>query len=148
MGLVIPLAIRLMTYLTLGYCNAQGARLCNVVLPARSAVPVRRGSGQGRGEFRVVFRFREIAATLWDGEVSEVATSSALSIDVRARRVLVNGTEVSLPRKEFDLLAFLYANRGKACSKDEIAQGAWAEEGGIVSQETIDTDVFCIRQRK
>jgi DNA-binding response OmpR family regulator len=59
----------------------------------------------------------------------------------------MNGTEIPLRRKEFDLLAFLYVNRGKACSKNEIAEGVWVEEGGIVSQETIDTDVFRIRQR-
>jgi hypothetical protein len=99
------------------------------------------------GEFRVVFRFRENAATLVDDQMPAVVPSSGLSIDIRARRVLMNGTEIPLRRKEFDLLAFLYVNRGKACSKNEIAEGVWVEEGGIVSQETIDTDVFRIRQR-
>ena len=99
------------------------------------------------GEFRVVFRFRESAATLTNADMVETMPSSGLSVDTRARRVWVDGKEISLRRKEFDLLAYLYQNRGKACSKDEIAQGVWVDEGGIVSQETIDTNIFRIRER-
>lgn len=104
------------------------------------------GLAKVSGEFRVVFRFRESIATLNEQAIPERAPIGGLIVDQRARRVWVDGKEVALRRKEFDLLAFLYENRGRACSKDEIAEKVWADERGIVSQETIDTDIYRIRE--
>lgn len=98
-------------------------------------------------EFRVVFRFRETQATLASIPVSSLFPASDITVDVQARRVLAGNRVIPLRRKEFDLLAFLYSNRGKACSRDDIAQRVWAEEGGIVAEETIDTMVHRIREK-
>jgi DNA-binding response OmpR family regulator len=66
-------------------------------------------------------------------EKSQKPPLEGLVVDLLARRVWAGGKEIPLRRKEFDLLAFLYENRGKACNRDEIAQKVWVEESGIVS---------------
>jgi DNA-binding response OmpR family regulator len=55
-----------------------------------------------------------------------------LEIDLDAGLVRLNRAPVSLSPKEFALLAYLYKNRGKVCSKEEIGGTVWAEyEEGI-----------------
>jgi pSer/pThr/pTyr-binding forkhead associated (FHA) protein len=92
-------------------------------------------------DYRVIFRFRERETTLDGlGTLRKVA-AEGLVVDLKARRIWVGNREVPLRKKEFDLLAFLYQKQGEACSKDEIAAEVWIEEGGIVSQETIETTI-------
>ncbi len=98
-------------------------------------------------EFRVIFRFREGEATLAAIAVSALIPTEDLVIDLQARTVSAGKRAIPLRRKEFDLLAFLYQNKGRACSRNEIAQQVWAEEGGIVAEETIDTVVHRIREK-
>ena len=98
-------------------------------------------------EFRVIFRFRETQATLTGIPVSSLIPTTNLSVDLQARKVSAGDRVIPLRRKEFDLLAFLYTNSGKACSRNEIAQQVWADERGIVAEETIDTVVHRIREK-
>jgi len=99
------------------------------------------------GNYRVVFRFRESEGTLAEylGH-SKQGLSKGLEVDLSARKVCIGSEEVILRKKEFDLLAFLYQCQGKVCSKDEIAQKVWKQEGGIVSQETIEQNISRIRK--
>ena len=90
--------------------------------------------------------FRENDNTLLSPSAFE-SPSTPLTIDVKARRVSISGQEIRLRKKEFDLLAYLFQNQGVACSKDEIAEVVWADEQGIVSQETIDTNIHRIRDK-
>jgi two-component system OmpR family response regulator len=48
-----------------------------------------------------------------------------VSLDPRARRVTVNGTEVDLTAKEFDLLECLMAHRGRVLSRAELKELVW-----------------------
>jgi hypothetical protein len=98
------------------------------------------------GDYRVAFRFRESDNTLAGYLGRKRPLAGGLELDLRARRVWVEGKETPLRRKEFDLLAFLFQNRGKVCSKDEIAQEVWKQENGIVSQETIEQNISRIRK--
>lgn len=55
-----------------------------------------------------------------------------LEIDQAAGQVRLNRSPVTLSPKEYTLLVYLYQNRGKVCSKEEIGQAVWAEyEAGI-----------------
>ncbi len=49
----------------------------------------------------------------------------AVSLDPRARRVLVEGDEVELTAKEFDLLACLMEHRGRVLSRTELKEMVW-----------------------
>ena len=48
-----------------------------------------------------------------------------LVVDVRARRVIVDGREVALTPKEFDILECLAADPGRVVSRQEILESAW-----------------------
>jgi DNA-binding response OmpR family regulator len=51
--------------------------------------------------------------------------SGTLEIDVDARRVTVDGNEVSLTRKEFELLAALARRPGHAVTREELLAEVW-----------------------
>jgi pSer/pThr/pTyr-binding forkhead associated (FHA) protein len=106
------------------------------------------GVARVHNEYRVVFRFRKSGEkginTLFDKKEKD------LKVDLGARSVKVKGKEVTLRKKEYDLLAYLYQHAGKACSREEIAVNVWkgqkGELDGIVSEETIDTTVHRLRE--
>jgi DNA-binding response OmpR family regulator len=50
-----------------------------------------------------------------------------LEVNVEAGIVRLNRRAIQLSPKEFSLLAYLYENRGKVCSKDEIGRTVWSE---------------------
>lgn len=50
-----------------------------------------------------------------------------LEVNVEAGVVRLNRRTIQLSPKEFSLLAYLYENRGKVCSKDEIGRMVWSE---------------------
>jgi DNA-binding response OmpR family regulator len=55
-----------------------------------------------------------------------------LEVNVEAGEVRLNRRLLALSPKEFALVAYLYENRGKVCSKDEIGRAVWSEyQSGI-----------------
>lgn len=48
-----------------------------------------------------------------------------VEIDLQKHAVSVDGNEVSLTQKEFDLLHYLVKNKGKVCTRTEIIQDVW-----------------------
>jgi DNA-binding response OmpR family regulator len=50
-----------------------------------------------------------------------------LDVNLEAGEIRVDRRLVQLSSKEFALLVYLYENRGKVCSKDEIGQAVWSE---------------------
>jgi len=51
-----------------------------------------------------------------------------VSIDLLGRTVEVNNTPVILTRKEYDMLLYFIANKGKVISKNAIAEHLWGDE--------------------
>jgi two-component system response regulator ResD len=49
-----------------------------------------------------------------------------LIVDLVGRRVVVDGTEVEMTQREFDLLAFLARNPGRAFDRDQLMDAVWA----------------------
>lgn len=56
--------------------------------------------------------------------------SGALTIDLVRHKVEVDGREVRLTRKEFDLLAYLATNRGRVLTHRMLLQHVWGPEYG------------------
>ena len=54
--------------------------------------------------------------------------SGELMINPKSRRVLCRGQEVNLTPKEFDILYFLFKNKGEVFTKEQIYQAVWADE--------------------
>jgi DNA-binding response OmpR family regulator len=74
----------------------------------------------------VVFTFHDPDTTTRETPFPE------LEVNVEAGIVRLNRRTIQLSPKEFSLLAYLYQNRGKVCSKDEIGRTVWSEyQSGI-----------------
>ena len=51
-----------------------------------------------------------------------------LEIYPKSRKVIMQGSEVGLTPKEFDILYFLAQNRGEVFTKEQIYRAVWAED--------------------
>ncbi len=50
-----------------------------------------------------------------------------LRVEPASRRVILDGKEISLTMREFDLLAFFVANPGRVFSRDQLMEAVWGE---------------------
>lgn len=71
---------------------------------------------------------------------------NGLSIDLEFKRCTVDGEEVKLARKEFELLAYLIQHRGKICSREQILSRVWSDEV-VVLDRTIDVNITRLRSK-
>ena len=69
-----------------------------------------------------------------------------LVLDLEFKRCLVDGEEVKLTRKEFELLAYLISHRGKICSREQILSRVWSDEV-VVLDRTIDVNITRLRSK-
>ena len=69
-----------------------------------------------------------------------------LQLDLEFKRCLVDGTEVKLAKKEFELLAYLLSHRGKICSREQILGRVWSDEV-VVLDRTIDVNITRLRSK-
>ncbi len=70
----------------------------------------------------------------------------ALIIDLEGRRVLVDGEEVGLARKEFDCLAFLARSPGRVRRKEEIMRAVWGRDDPA-GRRTVDSAISRLRRK-
>ena len=82
------------------------------------------------------------------GEVAreEQLVVEGLCLDLEFKRCIVDGTEVKLAKKEFELLAYLIRHRGKICSREQILSRVWTDEV-IVLDRTIDVNITRLRSK-
>jgi two-component system, OmpR family, alkaline phosphatase synthesis response regulator PhoP len=69
-----------------------------------------------------------------------------LSIDLPGRRVMLQGKEVALSAKEFDLLALLAGSPGKAFRRGDILDRIWGF-GFEGTARTVDNFILGLRQK-
>jgi DNA-binding response OmpR family regulator len=67
-------------------------------------------------------------------------------IDVRAHRVTVNGDEVQLTGKEFDLLVVLARDAGAVVDRERILREVW-HTTWYGSSKTVDVHVAALRRK-
>ena len=76
----------------------------------------------------------------------EVLKFGDLEIDREEFNVSVKGVEVSLAKKEFDLLNLLVSKPGKVFKREEILRQVWGREV-IVGDRTIDVHIRKVREK-
>jgi len=69
-----------------------------------------------------------------------------LTIDKDARQVFVNGKEVVLAQKEFDLLLFLLQNANRVFSKEELFERVWGMDA-LGDASTVTVHIARIREK-
>ena len=69
-----------------------------------------------------------------------------LSVDAAANRVLVDGEEVMLTRKEMEILLLLARGGGKIFSREDILKHVWKNDS-FVLQRTVDVHIARLRKK-
>jgi two-component system alkaline phosphatase synthesis response regulator PhoP len=78
--------------------------------------------------------------------VSSDSEQTGLFIDRERYLVLLNGQELQLPKKEFELLALLHSKPGKVFERDFILESVWGTDI-VVGDRTIDVHVRKLREK-
>ncbi|MBS1491272.1 MAG: response regulator transcription factor [Bacteroidetes bacterium] len=69
-----------------------------------------------------------------------------LLIDRTSYTVRTKGQEISLPKKEFELLYFLAQNPNKVFSRDDLLQNIWGTDVYVLSR-TVDVHIRKVREK-
>ena len=69
-----------------------------------------------------------------------------LKINRTSYTVTVNGKEISLPKKEFELLYFLAHSPNKVFTRDELLQHIWGSDVYVVAR-TVDVHIRKVREK-
>jgi DNA-binding response OmpR family regulator len=75
----------------------------------------------------------------------EVVDLGVLTVDLASRRCLMNGMEIPLRPKEFDLLAALATRQGQAISREDLMSDVW-DENWYGSTKTLDVTMAALRR--
>lgn len=79
-------------------------------------------------------------------EHSAEEASNGLVIDREKYTVMLNGVDIHLPKKEFELLALLASKPGKVFEREVILETVWGTEI-VVGDRTIDVHVRKLREK-
>ena len=73
-------------------------------------------------------------------------TVGSLTIDRTSYTINVKGKEISLPKKEFELLFFLAQNPNKVFSRDDFLQNIWGSDVYVLAR-TVDVHIRKVREK-
>lgn len=77
---------------------------------------------------------------------SDTIFIAGLEINREEYKIVKNGTEMVLPRKEFELLYLLASKPGKVFKREEIMDKVWGNEV-VVGERTIDVHIRKLREK-
>ncbi len=79
-------------------------------------------------------------------EVTKIYTFGNIKVDCESRRVYIDGTEVNLTAKEFDLLELLMLNPNKVYSRENLLNIVWGYDypGDV---RTVDVHIRRLREK-
>jgi len=152
--------------LDLGLPDVDGFELCREVR-ARSSVPIIVVTARGDEIDRVVglelgaddyvvkpFGLRELVARIRavtrrvprPADPPAAAEVRRLVVDRRTRRVVLDGGEIALTPKEFDLLALLERDAGAVCRRQDIIDQVW-DPHWYGPTKTLDVHIGSLRRK-
>ena len=72
--------------------------------------------------------------------------SGSLEVDLGAHQASLNGIELKLTPREFELLAHFLKNRGRAFTRDQLLEQLWGQ-GYIGDTRTVDVHIRWLREK-
>jgi len=88
---------------------------------------------------------RRVAAKEAGGPQEPIGVG-ALEVDLASRRVTLDGAEIDLSRKEFDLLAELARHAGRVVKREDLMSRVW-DENWFGSTKTLDVHIGWLRRK-
>lgn len=77
---------------------------------------------------------------------SELLEYETLALDIKRIKAMVDGKEVPLTKKEFEILKLLLENRSNVFSREEILSRIWKDEVYVLDR-TIDVNITRLRKK-
>jgi DNA-binding response OmpR family regulator len=96
--------------------------------------------------FRMGDLFARMRALLRRGGMDATVASNGLRLDVSGRRAWVDGEEVKLTAKEFELLRVLVREAGNVVSREDLLKEVW-DTDWFSSTKTIDMHMSWLRRK-
>lgn len=100
--------------------------------------------------FSMVEMLARVKAALRRAKVQEksadILRADGLEMDIDRHQVTVDGREVELRPKEFELLRLLLVNRGRVLDRSTLLQKVWGEDE-YIDQGTLDVHVRRLREK-
>jgi len=92
---------------------------------------------------RALLRRRDSAA---HSQPNNHLKSGSLEVDLDAHQASLNGIELKLTPREFELLAHFLKNRGRAFTRDQLLEQLWGQ-GYIGDTRTVDVHIRWLREK-
>ena len=67
-------------------------------------------------------------------------------VDSSKKKVVIRGEEISLTKKEFEILLLLFQNQGRVFSREDILSKVWHDEVYVLDR-TIDVNITRLRKK-
>jgi two-component system alkaline phosphatase synthesis response regulator PhoP len=93
-----------------------------------------------------VSRVRALLRRKEQPEADEIVEAGGLKIDRSKFLVFRKGKEISLPKKEFELLILLASKPGKVFKRENILDAVWGDDV-VVGERTIDVHIRKLREK-
>lgn len=97
----------------------------------------------------VVARVKAVLRRTASAEIEkapEQIVYQTLVIDITKKKVSVDNEEVSLTKKEFEILFLLLQNKGRVFSREDILSRIWSDEVYVLDR-TIDVNITRLRKK-
>ncbi len=76
----------------------------------------------------------------------DILTYHGLNMDIAQKRVTINGEDVALTKKEFEILKLLLKSPGKVFSREDILAKIWSDEVYVLDR-TVDVNITRLRKK-
>lgn len=152
--------------LDLGLPDMNGLQVCRTLRNANITAPILVLTGQkepetsvellncGADDFQtkpfnkevILARIQALLRRGQDMQVEKVIGIGDLTVNVTRRKVTRSGVQISLRRKEFDILEYLITNHGRALTRAMILDHVW-ESGTEGWNNTVDVHIKHLRDK-
>lgn len=98
---------------------------------------------------QVIARVKAVLRRTIDKEKTqehEFLQYETLSLDTKRIKATIDGQEISLTKKEFEILKLLLTNKGNVFSREEILSHIWKDEVYVLDR-TIDVNITRLRKK-
>ena len=85
-------------------------------------------------------------ATIETEQVPERIIHESLVLDITKKKVSIEDKEISLTKKEFEILFLLLQNKGRVFSREDILGKIWSDEVYVLDR-TIDVNITRLRKK-
>ena len=86
------------------------------------------------------------ASSSFPAKTEDMLEYKGLTLNIPQKKVCIDGAEISLTKKEFEILMLLLQNKGRVFSREDILSRVWQDEVFVLDR-TIDVNITRLRKK-